>query len=244
MLSILLNELPIILDNHMANTDKNGVTTSGVSGQEAEELVSEIGVLKLTMRMGRVEEDVIGLEMFRRSSLQLRKFLARNCSEVVNWEEVENALRICAESYRKERKIVEMEQSIREEALIRVKESELRREEIRRISSEVLRERGAWTGGYDMRKRFGNGNYVRFQGRCNGCGIWGHKLRDCRSAGDKINKGNFSYESFQGVCHRGGVLGHSIRFCPKSDRRVIKSELPHRDVRVYNLFLKEQDTKE
>ena len=69
MLSILLNELPLILDNHMANTDKNGVTTSGFSGQEAEELVSEIGVLKLTMRMGRVEEDVIGLEMFRRSSL-------------------------------------------------------------------------------------------------------------------------------------------------------------------------------
>ena len=59
----------MISDEPMANTDKNGVTTSGVSGQEAEELVSEIGVLKLTMRMGRVEEDVIGLEMFRRSSL-------------------------------------------------------------------------------------------------------------------------------------------------------------------------------
>ena len=128
---------------------------------------------------------------------------------MVTWEEVENALRICAESYRKERKIVEMEQSSREEALFKVKESELWREEIRKISSEVLRERGAWTGGYDMRRRFGNGNYVRFQKVCHGC----------------------------------GVLGHSIRFCPKSDRREIKNELPHRDVRVYNLFLKEQDAK-
>ena len=44
---------------------------------------------------------------------------------MVTWEEVENALRICAESYRKEKKIVEMEQSSREEALFRVKKSEL-----------------------------------------------------------------------------------------------------------------------
>ena len=133
-------------------------------------------MIKLTMRIKKVEEDVIGLEMFRRSSLQLRKLLARNCSEMVNWEEVENALRNCAESYRKEKKIVEMEQSIREEASFRVKKSELRREEIRRISSEVLRERGAWTKGYDMRRRFGNGNYAKFRVRCNGCGMWGHKL--------------------------------------------------------------------
>ena len=47
---------------------------------------------------------------------------------MVNWEKVENALRICAENYRKEKKIVEMEQSIREESLFRVKESELRRD--------------------------------------------------------------------------------------------------------------------
>ena len=66
---------------------------------------------------------------------------------------------------------MEMEQSIREEALIRIKESELRREEIRRISSEVLRERGVWTGGYDMRRWSGNETYARFQGRCNGCGM-------------------------------------------------------------------------
>ena len=39
------------------------------------------------------------------------------------------------------------------------------------------------------------------------------------------------------------MLGHSIRFCPKSDRRVIKSELAHRDVRVYNSLLKKQDAK-
>ena len=45
----------------MANTDKNGLTISGVGGQEAEKLVSEFGVLKLTMRMERNEEDVIVL---------------------------------------------------------------------------------------------------------------------------------------------------------------------------------------
>ena len=72
----------------------------------------------------------------------------------------------------------------------------------------------------------------QFKGRCNSCGVYGHKGVDCPSKGQaqaKTNESN-SYknkdnnnsggERFNGTCHHCGLYGHRSRDCRKTDAQV------------------------
>jgi hypothetical protein len=59
-----------------------------------------------------------------------------------------------------------------------------------------------------------------FKGRCNTCGVWGHKSRDCKEKGKKSNyKNNQSKEKrFNGKCNYCKIFGHKEIDCFKKKR--------------------------
>lgn len=83
--------------------------------------------------------------------------------------------------------------------------------------------------------RFNDKNRSRFQGHCNFCGNFGHKIAECRKKknsdktrgnqyqtktnyrpGDNIyNKNNSSKNKFTGKCHSCGLFGHKSTDCRK-----------------------------
>ena len=79
---------------------------------------------------------------------------------------------------------------------------------------------------------------TKFKGRCNKCGKFGHKAKDCRSNTENGNKKNNPKKKFSGKCFHCGKMGHKEADCWS------KHGKPDDKVNTANESEEEDDTEE